>query len=87
MGCCGRPFSGAMARPAPASASPQKPAVPPLRPLPRPVFQYVGRTALTVVGGATRTSYRFAAPGARLAVEPADAPSLMRVPQLRRLTV
>jgi hypothetical protein len=39
---------------------------------------------LTVQGPVTRRLYRFAAPGAVVAVDARDAPSLARVPQLRR---
>jgi hypothetical protein len=46
-------------------------------------FEYVGATAMTVTGGATGRTYRFEQPGARLAVDPADEPSLRRVPNLR----
>jgi len=48
-----------------------------------PVFEYTGLTALTVVGPATGTSYRFAHPGARLAVQAGDAQALARVPHLK----
>jgi hypothetical protein len=47
------------------------------------VFEYVGRTALTVTGPATGVVYRFAAPGARQKVDPRDRPALMKVPILR----
>lgn len=50
----------------------------------RPVFEYVGATALTAIGGVTGKRYRFERPGAQLAVEPADKPSLMIIPNLRR---
>lgn len=51
---------------------------------PFPAFQYIGGTGLTVQGPVTRKLYRFAAPGAVVAVDARDAPSLARVPQLRR---
>ena len=47
-------------------------------------FEYVGATGLTVFGGATRTRYRFAEPGARVGVDARDAASLDAVPVLRR---
>jgi hypothetical protein len=47
-----------------------------------PVFVYVGRTALTITGPASRAVYRFAAPGARLRVDPRDAPALRKVAML-----
>jgi hypothetical protein len=49
-----------------------------------PAFQYVGASGLTVQGPVTRRLYRFSAPGAVLTVDVRDAPSLARVPQLRR---
>jgi hypothetical protein len=47
------------------------------------VFIYLGRTALTVTGPATGTIYRFATPGARLRIDPRDAPALQKVAVLR----
>jgi len=49
------------------------------------VFQYVGTTGLTVEGPITGKRYRFAAPGARVAVDGRDAPSVRGVPNLRLL--
>jgi hypothetical protein len=60
------------------TAQPAKPASP------FPSFQYIGASGLTVLGPATKRVYRFARPGAILAVDSRDAPSLARVPQLRR---
>ena len=89
MGCCGR---GSLARigPAPARGSARA-----LRPAPaassapprqaRLVYVYVGKTALTAVGAVTGTRYRFDRPGARVAIEPADKPSIAAVPLLRRV--
>jgi hypothetical protein len=47
-------------------------------------FQYIGASGLTVQGPVTKRLYRFAAPGAVVTVDARDAPSLARVPQLRR---
>jgi hypothetical protein len=47
-------------------------------------FEYVGRTALSVRGSITGRSYRFAAPGAVVAVDARDAGSVAAVPLLRR---
>ncbi len=47
-------------------------------------FQYIGASGLTVQGPVTKRLYRFAAPGAVVAVDARDAPSLARVPHLRR---
>jgi hypothetical protein len=48
-------------------------------------FQYVGTTALTVVGAATGTRYRFDSPGATVAIDFRDQQSLLNVPNLRRV--
>jgi len=50
---------------------------------PEVVFQYVGTTGLTVQGPITGKHYRFASPGARVAVDGRDAPSVRGVPNLR----
>jgi hypothetical protein len=47
------------------------------------VFEYVGRTGLTVTGPATGVVYRFPATGSRQKVDPRDRPALMKVPSLR----
>jgi hypothetical protein len=46
-------------------------------------FQYLGRTALTVVGPITGARYRFDRPGSQLRVDPRDRPALLRVPVLK----
>jgi hypothetical protein len=48
-------------------------------------FEYVGRTGLSARGGVTGTTYRFDRPGARVRVDPRDAPSLSAVPVVRRV--
>lgn len=48
-------------------------------------FEYVGHTALTVIGAASGRRYRFDAPGARLVIDPRDRPSLALVPSLRQV--
>jgi hypothetical protein len=47
------------------------------------VFQYLGRTALTVVGPVTGARYRFEHPGSQHRVDPRDRPGLLRVPVLK----
>ena len=47
-------------------------------------FTYTGRTALSVVGSATRRLYRFEGTGATLAVDRRDAVGLGMVQTLRR---
>ena len=54
---------------------------------PRPGFQYfeyVGLTGITAFGPVTGRRYRFANPGAIIAVDDRDAPSMAGVPNLRR---
>lgn len=52
-----------------------------------PYFEYVGKTGLTVVGPVTGRRYRFARPGAVLAVDKRDSSSMAGVPNLRRASV
>ncbi|MGA2581364.1 MAG: hypothetical protein ABSH24_35850 [Bryobacteraceae bacterium] len=47
-------------------------------------FEYIGRTALTVIGPASRTTYRFEEPGARVVVDARDRPSLNALPMLKQ---
>ena len=49
------------------------------------VFEYVGRTGLTVVGTQTNKRYRFDHPGAKVEIAAADVPSVGQVPTLRRV--
>lgn len=48
-------------------------------------FEYVGGTAMTVVGPATGVRYRFGWPGAQAAIDLRDADALTVVPNLRRV--
>jgi hypothetical protein len=48
-------------------------------------FEYVGRTAITVIGPVSGIRYRFAAPGSRLAVDLRDRRALAGVPHLRQI--
>jgi len=66
MSCCGDKRRA-------LSAIPASPAV---------MFEYRGRTSLTVVGVVTRRIYWFAGPGARVAVHARDAESINGVPDL-----
>lgn len=47
------------------------------------LFQYLGRTALTVVGPISGARYRFERTGSQLRVDPRDRAALLRVPALR----
>jgi hypothetical protein len=49
------------------------------------LFEYTGRTSLAVIGPATRTSYRFSRPGARVLVDGRDRASLATIPALRQI--
>jgi hypothetical protein len=46
-------------------------------------FQYLGRTALIVVGPISGAHYRFERPGSQVRVDPRDHSALLRVPALR----
>jgi hypothetical protein len=47
------------------------------------IFQYTGKTGMTVVGSSTGRIYRFSEPGSRVQVDPRDQRSLAGVPNLR----
>jgi hypothetical protein len=51
------------------------------------VFEYVGRTGLTVAGPVSGRRYRFEETGARVAVDPRDRPALAAVPMLRQVVL
>lgn len=53
--------------------------------VPRFLFEYVGKTRLIVVGPATRISYAFHKPGARVLVDSRDRASLASIPVLRQV--
>lgn len=55
------------------------------RPVPDVLFEYVGNSALTVLGPVTGRRYRFARPGDRVLVDPRDKPSVSAVPHLREI--
>lgn len=81
MSCCGqaRQLLGAILT-APRSAEPNDKAR-------RTIveFEYVGASALTVIGPASGRRYRFEGPGARLVIDPRDRPGLARVSRLRQI--
>src|SRR6516164_1237660 len=89
MACCGRQIpvigGGASAasrfHPAPAGQT----ARTQVRLRTRVYFEYVGRTGMTAIGAVTGRRYRFERPGARAAVDPADKPSLAKVPHLKQV--
>jgi hypothetical protein len=45
-------------------------------------YRYTGRYGLTVVGGGTGRTYRFAAPGAEVLIDRRDAPGMYAVPNV-----
>jgi hypothetical protein len=56
----------------------------PQRKMPEPVhFQYTGRTGMTVIGPVSGQRYRFEHPGALIAIDGRDAPSIVAVPHLQ----
>lgn len=79
--CCGRSRAGVLqsiatrGSPAPMSAAGGL--------TPGPTFEYVGKTALTVVGAISGARYRFDRPGVRIRIDRRDHPSLVRIPVLR----
>ena len=51
-----------------------------------PSYQYVGKTALTVIGPRTGRTYRFDRPGAVVIVAPEDSRALAAVTILQRVS-
>lgn len=49
------------------------------------IFRYEGQSMMTVLGRATGRRYWFASPGAEVAVDLRDRPSLQDVPKLREV--
>ncbi len=80
MSCCGNQRSGMRATAGPRAQVGARPQ----RRYAHAFFRYVGATSITVQGPATGRLYRFARPGASVAVDPRDALSLARLPQLRQ---
>jgi hypothetical protein len=73
MSCCGS------AR----SRSATFPSVTPMRAM--VLFEYTGKTALSIVGPGSRIAYRFDRAGARALVDRRDAVHFAQVPVLRRI--
>jgi len=48
-------------------------------------FMYTGQSALTATGNITGKQYRFSGPGDKQPVDYRDAPSMMKVPVLKRV--
>ena len=51
----------------------------------RVVFEYTGPASVVVKGAVTGRGYSFSGYGARAAVDPRDAPSLVETPYLQRV--
>jgi len=77
MSCCGK--SRAEAKPSNGMLTVSRPVYGSV------LFEYTGRTALTVIGPVTRTTYRFDGPGSRTAVDGRDSISLATLRTLRRV--
>ena len=80
MSCCGGGRSrGSMVLPRAGIAAPRQ-----TRPT-LAVFRYEGTQPITVIGRVTGARYRFAGPGAEVAVDLRDRDSVRQVPRLREL--
>jgi hypothetical protein len=86
MSCCGKKREQLRAESLSGAGRWQAPA-PPQTPTPRradTIFQYVGRTSLTIVGPISGVRYHFAGPGVRLRVDSRDRRSLASISELRQ---
>ena len=54
-------------------------------PSPQVLFEYTGKTGMTVLGSGTGRSYRFSEPGARVQIDARDVHSLVGIQNLRRV--
>lgn len=56
-------------------------------PTPSPVvlFEYTGKTGITIIGSGTGRTYRFSHPGTRVQIDIRDLSSLAAVPNLSRV--
>ncbi len=76
MSCCGGLRRGTISRASDANSSGgANPTI---------VVEYIGATALSVIGPATGRGYHFAQRGGRLDVSVRDAPGLLAIAALRR---
>ncbi|MBG9375257.1 hypothetical protein I5907_03375 [Panacibacter sp. DH6] len=48
------------------------------------VFEYIGKTALTVTGGFTGRRYRFNRPGDLQSIDPRDISSVINIPVIKQ---
>lgn len=89
MSCCGNKraqfYRATLERPAYDHAQATMPAqVRPAAPMPV-LFEYLGASGVSAIGPVTRRLYRFDGPRSRVAIDARDAPSIARVPSLRRV--
>lgn len=86
--CCGKTTQPIreMLQPSPGEQTAWGAARPRASAVVAPQFEYVGKTALTVVSPISGRHYRFAQPGVRLEADIRDRSWLAFVPQLKRVT-
>lgn len=87
MSCCGNNRArlyGAVP-PQMATGNTSVPPAPPRAAAAAVVFEYMGETAVSAIGAVTRTLYRFVGKRAQVRVDARDAPSVGRVPNLRKV--
>ncbi len=51
-----------------------------------PAFEYIGKTALTVIGNVTRKRYRFSYPQQKQIIDARDAEGMLAVPVLKKVS-
>lgn len=49
-------------------------------------FEYIGKTALTIIGNVTGTQYRFNYTGNRQNIDHRDIPGIMSIPVLKKVS-
>lgn len=87
--CCGKKRAEVVqATPAQVAPKPEEKisSQPLLENDPSVYFQYLGKTALTLIGPISRRHYRFANPGAIVKIDPLDRRALTAVTVLRQVT-
>ncbi|QEC67571.1 hypothetical protein FRZ67_09820 [Panacibacter ginsenosidivorans] len=67
-----------------AATQPKPQMIPAMQQNTNSVFEYTGKTALTVMGSITGRRYRFNRPGDMQSIDPRDAAGMMAVPVLQR---
>ena len=87
MSCCGqmRAQQWRTSSPFVHELAPPRPSATGRFPMGTASFEYIGSTAITVVGRATGRQYRFATPGVPVVVDARDRWGLAHVPRLREI--